>query len=508
MPSAKKPAKGQGAVALVNGAASSAAAVPSVIGSTSAGLGGEMIGKQRRATLFKAEFPTLPAISVQPKEVQLHQKNTHHDVLVLTYHSTSSKNFKLLKTGVPVKFSWKQGGRKAEWLGYVSSVGRTVGAEKNKDMSITCVSSSYVLKQRVAKTYTNKTIPEVVAQIAKDNKFRFVGENHTRRFSGLSAGGSSIWEWLHELASRIGYVAYVSGTDLIFRPFDKLLDEASADVPIFQMWATHIPRTLHQIDRTLDRIVLTQGDNIEDGSASRSNKIVSGIHPVTGKPFTANKSPKQVGKGLRTAVNDVLFDDYRTDQIVHDKLTAMGAAEGSAHMARFNMPAKIWGQGDPRVRPNHLVYIDGTGTDTNGYWLVRSVIHKFVYGGLYDVEATIVTDGTAANRKSATRRSDGAAAGKINLEGILTRSTAFGGSAAGKNKKGMGFTVNLATEFGSSVPGPGGASSARATSSGSSKLAQRTPLLTNSNKQGFIKTPTKWESTSPSSRTPTRAGGQ
>lgn len=459
----------------------------------------EPVGKFRRNTRFKVEFPTLSNLKVQPREVTITQRQKKHDVMVMEYASTSPKNAKLLKTGVPVKFTWKQGSRKTEWLGYVSSVSRKGGAQHAKPMKVYCVGSSYILKQKKHKVYKNKTVTEVAAKIAKENGLRFVGENDTRRFAHLTISGHSQWEWLHEQANRIGYAMYVKGTDLVFRPIDKLLDEHSANTALFQLWDPAIPRTLNQLDRTLDLLEVMTGENIEDGSPTRGVKQVGGVDPVTGKSFVAKKSPTKTGSALRVNVSATLFDDFNHEQVVNSKTAARHAADAQAQLARFNLPARAYGQGDPRVHPYQLVYVEGSGTQTDGFWLVKEAIHKFVYGGSYNIEMHLATDGTEENRKTATRRSDKTIVGKINLNQLLDRATNF---TVSDNS----LTVNLGLELGSSV-GPYSGTSDASNTAGTSRLVQKSAMLTDVANQGLTRTPTTWQTTVPSSTRPRRKCG-
>ena len=450
----------------------------------------EVVSKPRRSTVYKIEYPTLPSIELQPREVVLTQKQKHHDVLVLDYFGTSLKNANLLKTGIPVKFSWKQGRRSMEWLGYVSSVSREIGTQKSKPMKVYCVGSSFVLKQRKTKTYKDKTIPEIAASIAKENNLKFIGENHSRRFSQLVISGHTQWEWLHEQANRIGYAMYVQGTNLVFRPIDKLMDETSSDAPVFQLWDSSIPKQSSHPDRTLDYLKVMVGENIEGYGTDRSSKQIGGVNPVTGESFTATRSPSQTGSGIREAISDTLFNDFNSDQVANSKIDAKNAAESSAHLARFNIPAKALGQGDPRVSPYKLIYVDGSGIQTDGFWLIKEVTHRLYFSGIYSVEMVILTDGTQKNRKNPKRNPDKQVIGFINVNQLLATQSSF-------SVEDNSYTVNLGVALGTSGVGVGNSSYA-SNASRTSKLNLRSPLLTQVNNQGFSRTPSRWETTVPS----------
>jgi phage protein D len=446
----------------------------------------KLAGKHRKGTAFRVQFPTLPSLKVQPSSVLLMQKQKHHDVLILEYTSTSKKVYRLLKTGVPIKFSWRQGSRKMEWLGYVNSSSTKSSVQKFAPMKIVCVGSSFVLKQRKTKTYVNKTITEVAAKIAKENNLRFLGEPDKRRFSQLTISGHSQWEWLHEQANRIGYAMYVQGTDLIFRRIDSILNEQSTNIPLFQMWSSYTPRTFTNLDRTLDSLEVISGENNEDGSPSRAVKQTGGVDPINGKSFTYKKSPSKSGKSIRAKVDDTLFDEFNSDQVVNTKNDSKYASSGAAELARFSTTAKAYGQGDPRIKPYQLIQVDNSGDATDGQWIVKEAIHKFGFNGTYNVEMKIATDGSGKN----TRKTKDMSRNTINVNHLLSKSK----DSFGVN--GNNTSINLAVEL--NTTGSSNFSS-KSNETSSSRLITKKPLLTNVNTQGFLRTPAIWHTKTPSS---------
>jgi hypothetical protein len=357
-------------------------------------------------------------------------------------------------------------------------------------MKVYCVGSSFVLKQRKTKTYKDKTIPEIAASIAKENNLKFVGENHSRRFSQLVISGHTQWEWLHEQANRIGYVMYVQGTNLVFRPIDKIIDETSSDAPVFQMWDSTIPKQSAHPDRTLDHFKVMVGENIEGYGPDRASKQIGGVNPVTGESFTAKRSPSETGSGIRELLSDTLFNDFNSDQVANSKLDAKNAAESSAHLARFNIPAKILGQGDPRVSPYKLIYVEGSGNQTDGFWVVNEVTHRLFFSGIYSLEMLVLTDGTQKNKKNPKRSSDKQVIGFINVNQLMATQSSF-------SVEDNSYTLNLGVALGTRGVGIG-QSTDSSSSSRTSRLALRAPILTQVNNQGFARTPTRWETTVPS----------
>lgn len=390
----------------------------------------QLIGKYRKSTRYTVEYPTLPSFTVPPENLELRQVVGQHDVLLLSYASNRGDYYEQLKTGVPVKLTWSQGSRTKVWYGYVSVTTQTKAGQTNRPTKVYCIGASFLLKTSSPRVFANMTIPEVAEELAKEHGFRFIGENHTARFSQISISGGSYWEWLQENAMKIGYVCYVDGTDLVYRPIDKLMDQDSTNLAIMQYWNIPLTSTNASVDRTLDSIEILSGEYLEDGDTTRTVKQVGGVDPVTGQEFLLRASPATAGKHLRSDISGVYFDEHQTQSVANDVGWAADSAEGAAHLGRFNLPARIMGQGDPRIRPHALVYVDGTGPKTDGAWLVRSVTHGMNRGGEYGVDITAATDGlgtSSVDFKGISARSSEpltrSIVGKINIEQYLQSAT-------------------------------------------------------------------------------------
>lgn len=375
--------------------------------------------KRKRSTTYSVEFPTLPSISKPPTFVDLIQKQNSHDILVLRFTTTSTMWVENLKTGVPVKFSWKQDDLSRVWYGYVSFVSRVVASQKLKTMEVYCIGSSFVLKEGVVRTFSNTTITDAVSQIAKEFGLNFIGESHPRVFDQLTIAGHSYWEWINEQAKRIGYGVYTDGANLVFRPFDKLIDQTIYEAPILE-WTTTIANVESQLaGNTLEYFKVLNGEMIEFDQAARSIKITGGVDPYSSKETYSSTNPSMLGQQLRETVSDTLFSEYRSDYVVHTDVDSKAASDGSATLARFNMPAYVKAKGDPRFRPYGIVSIKNTGTLTDGYWVIKEVTHRFSRNRLYEAEMTVITDGTGPNEKSHFRASNAEVVGIVNTGRVL-----------------------------------------------------------------------------------------
>jgi phage protein D len=381
-------------------------------------------GKYRRGTRFKVSFPTLPSFKAVPRTVDLIQEPYKHDVMVLTYPKFSAAWFKNLKTGTPIVLDWVQGTVSKRWTGYVSHVSKHAISQRETPMEITCIGASFVLKQKSKQVFKNQTIPEVAAYIAKKYKLNFVGDSHPRRFGQIAMAGKSYWQWLQESAKKIGFVVYVDGVNLVFKSFDKVINSQSKSVAHFALTGTALPMNSVYLDRTLDSLKIVNGDFVEGLDVTRAKQTTAGVDPVTGKILNATHDPKTIGANLRVKAKASIFDEYNVTQVVNDFVSVETAAKGAAQRARFTIPAKAVGQGDPRVHPYSPIQISGTGDDTDGLWIVLKAHHMLHRVGDYQIEMALATDGTGPNATYTFRNAALIDSNTVNIDELLLQTNA------------------------------------------------------------------------------------
>lgn len=334
--------------------------------------------------------------------------------MVLEFSSVSKQWATVMRTGIPIKFEWNQTGISNTFFGYVSFISHEVASQQTLMMKVSCIGSSFTLKEKTSKVFTNVSIPQAVEQIVKEHGFNFIGEDNSAIFEQLIIAGVSTWEWIIEQAQRIGYCVIVDGVDFIFKPIDAILDQAVSNAPILSFGESDIPTDNQALDRTLDYFEVINGEFVEtDRGSIRTNKLIGGVNPYTMEVITGSAQPDLVGKNVRSSVGDVLFTEQITTQVIPNDQFADVMAQGAAHMARLSLPAKVKCQGDPRIKPYFPVYIDGTGNNTDGYWVAKEVKHLFHRIGEYQIEMTVVTDGIGVNNYDKFRQQN------PNLVGII-----------------------------------------------------------------------------------------
>lgn len=360
-------------------------------------------GQQSRFnTTYSVSFPEFPTFKYQPYKITIVQEERSHDIAILRFQRQTNWYHKALKTGTLVKITW-QNNRKAKgsFYGHVISYKRTRAAQVDHEIEIRCVAASFPLKNSVSNTWVNKTVPEIVNDIAKKNKMKAVVTPHQGRFSQISQYGMSYWEFLHELAYKVGYAVWVENTTIYFRSFDEIIEKNFGAIPLLQFEDEFIPPFHSFVERTLDKFEPMISDFVEDlDQPVRSTKTLTGVDPITGKAYASNNQAK---KGLKKNAAQVLFTDNSSLDVANSKPFADSLTKAKAERTRFQMPANFYAQGDPRIRPFNLVEISGVDSTTDGYWLVRSVTHTLTKDGHYFADGVAVTDGRNENASSQKR---------------------------------------------------------------------------------------------------------
>lgn len=339
-----------------------------------------------------------------PHTVELRQSMRHHDEMTLKYITTSKSLKKGLRSHSPIKVTWTTGlNIKGQWCGYVTNVKETTAGQTNREFEVTAIGSSFFLKETDTKVYVNRTISEVVSDIAKKNKLKAVVTASSARYSVLSQHGKTYWQFLSELAHRCGYAFYVEGTTLYFLRYDTLIDKSMGTIPVLY-YDNILAAPFHSfLERTLDKFRPTSGDWSEDTNYGKKTvKNITGVDPITGKSYSSQEKPTSK-KGLRSQQSKVLFSEQGSRQVVNSAEFAKTVAKAKAEQARFTLPADFQSQGDPRISPYKVVEISGIDDVNDGYWLVDAVTHVFNKTGHYACHGTVVTDGRNESRESSKR---------------------------------------------------------------------------------------------------------
>ena len=353
---------------------------------------------------YKVIFPDFPGFEEIPVTVRLIQKSGHQDILELQYLVVSSFYQNALKPGSLIRLNWKNGFIKGQFFGQILSVLPTKTFGQNSPTIVKAIGTALSLKESEQKIWINKTASEIVQEIAKKFKLKPVIYPTKARFTQESMVGQTYWQKLRDLANKSGYVFHVYETELYFVPFDTMINTFMGNVPVLSLENNYGDGYDNIEQGTLLEFSAESASIPQTARKSNRNKNVFGVDPLTGKSFTNRTSPSQVGKALRKNKNSNVFSEHMFDVIVGSKALAESRTKAEAQMARFSENAKGTSQGDPRIAPFKTVQIEGTGSTTDGFWIVKSAEHTLTHDGRYITDFTCMTDGSGGNKESSFRK--------------------------------------------------------------------------------------------------------
>lgn len=362
--------------------------------------------QSRVGTTFEVVFPEFPTFKQAPQWVRLTQEQGKQDVVEIAYASFDKHFQKGLKTGVTIKLTWRTAYAKETWVGYVYNSDDTTQSTLKRNVIVRGLGGAFPLKEGGNKVWKNKTAPEIVEDICRQYKLKAVVDKSNVRFGMQSlVGGITKWEKIQELADRIGFHAYVSNTTLYFQRIDRLIDQFNSVIPVMSYNDGSVNAGVVFEAQTLDHFTAKLGDMRETEGATKAYKTVHGIDPVTGKSHSHTASPSTVGKNVREKVSAPLFTQVFSHMVADTQAVAKELAEGMAHLARFSLHGSGKGQGDPRIAPYKTVEINGTGSETDGFWVVKRAEHYMTYDGRYTIDFKCMADGAGKNKSGTFRRS-------------------------------------------------------------------------------------------------------
>ena len=352
---------------------------------------------------FKVRYPDFPGFDETPSSVRLIQKAYHQDIVEIQYDLVSSFYQTALKPGSLIKINWMNSQIKGQFFGQVIAVLPTKNFGQHNPTTIRAIGTALSLKESEPKIWINRTASQIVLEIAKKFKLKPVVHPTKIKLVQESMVGQTYWQKLRQLANKSGYIFHVFETELFFMPFDTMINTFMGNIPVLSLEATYGDGYDSQYHSTL--LEFSSESNLIPSNERNSNrnKSVMGIDPVTGKVFTNKFSPSNAGKSLRKSKNSQLFSEQMFDITVGNKSIAESRIKAEAQMSSFSESAKGLAQGDSRIAPFKTVQIEGTGKQTDGFWVVQTAEHFLTHNGRYTTEFTCMTDGSGGNKESAFR---------------------------------------------------------------------------------------------------------
>ncbi|AZM47801.1 hypothetical protein DMB38_20205 [Streptomyces sp. WAC 06738] len=337
-----------------------------------------------------AKLPTLEK-GAWLSEVSVYQAEGAHQVVELTVMHTYNPAFPAQQWRTPAGSVWPENtpvhlqygwyaDDSADWYGYVAS-SRVVANESDPKFGhavqipvvYTLTGASMPMQTRRNRTWSGTTASAAARQIAQDYNLQPRVDAVTHVFE-QSTQASSDWQYLVDLADRIGYRLYCDNTSLWFTDRRTVMQAPDGTWPVF--WQRKSPGFIDSL-REFSAVV---GDT--DPAGGLRARFETTAYNRTSDILTHSTYTQD-----RTTVQGQSVDPLLTQQY---SIRPAGSYAQSQRLLGAEadwlwVEARAVTNGDPRLRPGALVELRGAGIgDANeGLWMVRSAVHRMCINQLY-----------------------------------------------------------------------------------------------------------------------------
>lgn len=308
-----------------------------------------------------AEVSINRAAGFQPKAALVIQGEKAHDVASFV-HSVSALP-QSLPDGTPVQIHFgREGAAQQRFVGYIHHTEPVFTDDQTRGrLKVVCIGASWSLMSGLQRIWHHQSLDTIVREVAQEAYLSADVEPHTVRWPYISAN-TSAWEFLLELADKIGYTLSCNGTEV------KFISPAEA----------------------LKRAIR--------GAPSISHRV---FHPVVGAASEAGRKVQKIGFGIdpRTARLFSAAGGEAGEFLEIDTQSSLSPEEAAVQVSqrqRFVYQATAEADGDARITQASVVYVPGVSFDYAGHWYVHRVEHDIRDDGEYAVHLQLGKDARGA----------------------------------------------------------------------------------------------------------------
>lgn len=323
--------------------------------------------------MFKFITVTFEDAANMPNRVYsatLYQKNYEHEMMSILFKDWDME-YDLVKPGLPVSVQIRGSHSKRNFYGYVHHIepNRTPGKAFTE---VVLIGGSFPLKQASQKVYRDHTADQVVRDIAIKHGLSYFGVPHPRIFEQISHAGTTDWQLLVRLAKQVGYTIRTQNTEVYFEPMMEDFRNYRSEASTFVMREEGSPAgsTLYAFKPIISESISFEGDDMKAAHA------IQGVDRIAKSPVSVTKQKRQ--PKTKSIAQYEMFDRFNTNIVAPNAEVAAYEAEAADLRASFPYRASATVLGEPDLRPNMPVYLDGIGNTYSGYWVILGAQHKII----------------------------------------------------------------------------------------------------------------------------------
>ena len=313
-----------------------------------------------------------PKTTVQPQIVykaNLSQNQYSHELISL-YFKDWGVQYDVVKAGSPVELTINGFNEKRNFYGYVHHLNLDRSPGKNFT-EITVIGASFPMKQTAQTVYLNTTADQVVKTIATKYNFVCYAVPHSRVYPQISQAGQSDWQLMVRLAKQCGYTLRANNTELYFQPIMEDYTRYRAEAPRFVLR----PAT-HPQGSTIYSFKPMIGESIPYEDAMKGAVAVGGVDIVNQVPISITQQIRNAKTKIKK--QNEFFDIFDTSVVVPDLSVATFESKAAENRNYFPYRGTVEVLGNPNLRPDMPVYLEGIGEPYSGYWVILQADHHIV----------------------------------------------------------------------------------------------------------------------------------
>lgn len=348
--------------------------------------------------MYKYLYVDFPETSIGPvslHEATFYQNRYEHEVVVMRFREWGVA-YDAVTPGSLVHIKMTGTLESRDFYGHIHHI-KGIRTPGKNFVEVVGISASFSMKQANQTVYKGLTADAIVQQIGESHGFSVHAVPSNRVYPQVAQAGHTDWEFMVRLAKQNGYSLRTENTELYFQPMLYDYTNLRSQAPKFTLMPEDSSKRLSTI-YSFEPII---GESVPYDSAFKAAVAISGVDKHSVTPLSITQQIRN--KKTKTKQQTEFFDRYATDIVAPDNETAQFEAKAAEDRNTFPYRGEVKVLGEPNLRPDMPIYLEGIGGEYSGYWVILSAEHQITTPQRnmqqYVTLLTVGTDslGTAAN---------------------------------------------------------------------------------------------------------------
>jgi phage protein D len=318
---------------------------------------------------IKVDFPDTTASPQYVYYANIYQNRYSHELAVIKFRDWGLE-YDVVAPGTPVMLTISGRNSKRQMYGYVHHINPEKTPGKNFT-EVVIIGASYRMRAPSQTIYRNTTADQVIKKIASKYNFVAYAVPHPRVYPQISQAGHTDWELMVRLARQCGYTLRAQNTELYFQPVLEDFTNFRASAPKFIMRSMSAPEgsTIYSFRPII-------GESVDFDDVTKAAVAISGVDQFSKTPLSITKQKRN--KKTRKKQQVEFFDSFDSAVVANDVETAGHEANAAEEHNAFPYRAVVEVLGDPDLRPDMPVFLEGIGQTYSGYWTILQTEQKII----------------------------------------------------------------------------------------------------------------------------------